>query len=320
MFLFGCTVSTDTDKASRWKKVSESLVESCDSLKIADVHSLSCLAYANALLHGWNHPLTQGRLNALHSSIALNGYGLGYSYDAFQDGTMNPATTNYTVTITDHVGLVLIEGYKNGVVPKSEINKLVVALEKVPNADNLTPGICFAYSDNLNDSVGCVHNVNISVAVFYQELINTGLKNDTFNQRVSMILEREQFAYNDFSKNYPYWDGSSQLTDQNHLAFQAWCLYQHDNPETKEIAQQIIENLVNNREQSISALIGHLRIMPYNDKNSDELLTELESIINNQSKLTTHGSYDLNNPRILAQFAMHSTVYWSLIVKQNTLE
>ena len=120
-----------------------------------------------------------------------------YEWDAFQDGTLNSDTTNYTITMTmtDHLGLPFIEGYKNKLVNDDELLDIFEKLLLIPKADTIQDGICFSYSDSQNDQVGCVHNVNISVAYFINEILNLNLIDKSFQSIVDSIIIRENNAY-----------------------------------------------------------------------------------------------------------------------------
>ncbi len=312
LVLVSCTwIGQKKDDKTKWKEVSVRLLNIADTMKVEDVHSLAYLALANANINGWEADVTADWYRKTLEYLDNHPYGLGYEWDAFQDGTINAASTNYTITMSDHVGPVLLKGYKRGVVSAAELSALVQALEKVPLADSLSPGICYAYSDDPNDRIGCVHNVNASVAVFYHMLDEIKFSDSSYSELVNEITTRENSAYMETKVNYPYWDGSVNLTDQNHLAFQAWCLMQLPNERANEIGMQIIDHLTLNREKSLSSLIGHLRILPYNDRNANEIFSEIDDLLNQpEDSGEDGGTYVLSSPRIIAQLAVHCSAYY----------
>ena len=154
-----------------WKKTAQQLVSISDTIEVNNLHTMTYFAYANALINGWEHKRTQYFLDQAFNYIDHNSYGLEYEWDAFGDSTINSDTTSYTITITDHVGFVFLKAYQKGAISEDAIIKLYDALSKIPFADTLDPGVCYAYSDSPYDQIGCVHNVNASVAWFYSELI-----------------------------------------------------------------------------------------------------------------------------------------------------
>ncbi|WNB17741.1 hypothetical protein [Marivirga arenosa] len=306
----------------KWRKLSIDLTEKAETttIKLGQNHYIAYLTYANALLYGWKHEKVKTKLNALYEEIEKNGYGLGYSWDAFQDGSVNPDTTNYTITITDHVGLVLLKGYLAGVVEEARIHHLVNALQRIPLADSIKLGNCLAYSDSPYDQIGCVHNVNISAAQFLNSInVLTNLKVKNIDYEIDQILTREINSYQPAEKNFLYWDGGSRLTDQNHLAFQVWCMLDLDKSKLDVIAEEILDSLIVNREKTISALIGQLRLLTYNDTNANSIMTELLLLLSNHKP--TLDEYKiinkLDNPRELAQLAVWSAVY-SKYLQGNT--
>lgn len=153
----------DDPEVYKWKNISQDLINSCDTIEINDLHTAAYLMYSNGNINGWENELTVKYYLRSLEILEENSYGLQYEWDAFQDGTLNSDTTNYTITMTDHLGLPFIEGYKNKLVNDNELLNIFEKLLLIPKADSIQDGICFAYSDSPNDQVGCVHNVNISL-------------------------------------------------------------------------------------------------------------------------------------------------------------
>jgi hypothetical protein len=251
----------------------------------------------------------------MFDKIDMYGYGLGLKWDAFQDKTINDEYTNYTVTMADHVGLAFIEAYKNGALGKERLMHLRSAILRVPFADKLGNGVCLAYSDNKNDVVGCVHNVNIGAAFFLYELKKLEISVDNGNSDlINLILERERTSFIPELENYYYWDKSKFLTDQNYLAYQACCMIQFDNLGIREIGNKLVKKIERNREKDISSLIGQLRLLSISEFDSDELLTVLKKLIHGEeNNYTPVGIYKFDNARISAQLALWSAMYYDKI-------
>lgn len=123
----------------------------------------------------WNNPETLALLNNVYAAKkATGGYGLEAPTDAFQDGTNNSTGTTYTVTTADHVGETLLEGYKQGVVPVSEVYSVVDALMNQPIIGT-GQGKCMLYSNSPNDTNWCVINVSAGAAAFLQKALDAGI-------------------------------------------------------------------------------------------------------------------------------------------------
>ncbi|MHA7281701.1 hypothetical protein [Arthrobacter sp. TMS2-4] len=134
-------------------------------------------ARMSAEYRGWKHPTTQQYLTKVYSlRKADGGYGLGKSWDAFSDGSVNPVSTTYTVSTADHVGEVLLAGYLAGAVPRAELVSAVDSLLSTP-IDDTPNGKCMAYSTSLPDrpsKSGCVVNVSLGAAAFLSKVADSG--------------------------------------------------------------------------------------------------------------------------------------------------
>ncbi|MBJ2120960.1 hypothetical protein I6N91_08225 [Arthrobacter sp. MSA 4-2] len=130
---------------------------------------------------GWQHPTTQQYLAKVYSlNKADGGYGMGKSWDAFGDGSVNPASTTYTVSTADHVGEVLLAGHLAGAVPKEELVAVVDSLLSTP-IDDTPNGRCMAYSKSPSDrpsTAGCVVNVSLGAAAFLNKVADSGVLDD----------------------------------------------------------------------------------------------------------------------------------------------
>lgn len=140
-------------------------------------HFYAAQAGAGARLNSWTHAYTASYLSKLYTlDNPDGGYGLKFEYDAFSDGTVNGPDTTYLVTITDHVGRVLLDGFRAGVVPRAKVQTLVNLVVNFPRIPGIGRGACLAYSSNANDVQAglCVHNVNAGAALFLHEAAAAG--------------------------------------------------------------------------------------------------------------------------------------------------
>lgn len=316
IFIISCDKKNviQNPNAEKWKVLSLELVDLAirnDTIPTPTVQTYSCLAYAFAITNGWDDKETKKYLNKSYSIIDSLGYGLGYAWDAFQDKTINSKYTNYTVTMTDHVGYTFMEGYKKGKIPKEKLIHLIQSILKVPYADNLKNGKCWAYSDSPNDIVGCVHNINIGLAYFFEDVTKAGFIEFDLKENIKEIIDREVSSYISEKNNYLYWDRSKSLTDQNHLAYQAWCMIQLSDIKANEIGRSIISDISQNKQKDISSLIGQLRVLPYSESESEYLYNVLKQLSENkENEYKEIGTYTMKNPRILSQLALWSAKYY----------
>lgn len=120
--------------------------------------------WQQAQASGWHSASTTAALATLRRlRTASGGYGLGTAWDAFGDGTRNPASTTYTVTTAGHVGWVLLEARKNDA-DGGALNGAIDALLAMPRLDQ---GRCLAYSNSRYDRAKpCVYNVSHGAAAF----------------------------------------------------------------------------------------------------------------------------------------------------------
>jgi len=313
LLIVSCQKQSISPEAQKWKDLSLDLTNIVDSVKyeVNDLHTLSYLYYSKALLFGWNDPEVVQELKFLLSFIESSGFDLNREWDAFGDGTINNDSTIYTITLTDHLGIVLVDAYKSRAINDDILTEISNLLLNISPADSLNDGYCISYSDNINDIVGCVHNVNISYALFLQKMKELDFDIDSIDYFIDEIVKREKSAYLPNQFNFPYWDGNDRLTDQNHLCFQAWCMTQIDDTESQSISFEIINSILSNRDKSISSLIGHLRILPYATSIEDSIYSDLINIKNaTDTVYSDNSSYSFDNPRIVSQLAVWSAKYY----------
>ena len=147
----------------RWHQIVDQVdhATSADSFYVA-ADAASDLA-SRVAVAGWSAPEVPGLVAALVATANPDGgYGLARPWDAYQDGTVNPATTSYAATTAGHVGPVLLAGFTAGKVPASAVTRAVDSLLDQPRSYD---GRCIAYSDSPADlSKPCVWNVHFGAA------------------------------------------------------------------------------------------------------------------------------------------------------------
>jgi hypothetical protein len=177
---------------------------------------------ASANLYGWTDPGTQSLLTSLHNTRNPDGtYGIGYAFDAFQNGSTNPATTAYAVTMAGHVGPTLLDGYLKGAIPASEIQSLVNKLVNFPKV-TVSRGQCVAYSNSGTDSTYCVHNVNAGVAWFLQDANAAGFSATGLQRLITDISIQEGVSYREGQYFWPYSNANTTVNqDPDHNSYSA---------------------------------------------------------------------------------------------------
>ena len=115
--------------------------------------------------HGWR----SAEVPALVAAVAATanpdgGYGLSQRWDAYQDGTVNPATTSYNATTAGHVGPVLLAGYLAGAVPAALVDRAIDSILDMPRSFD---GTGVPYSNSRYDlREPCVWNVHFGAVAF----------------------------------------------------------------------------------------------------------------------------------------------------------
>jgi hypothetical protein len=205
----------------------------------AFAYGLSTSASAN--LYGWQDSRTTYLLGKLRGKQkADGGYGLDVAYDAFQNGTVNPASTSYTVTMAGHVGEALLGAYQAGLVPREEVQSLVTKLVLAPKV-TVSRGKCVAYSYNANDDDSCVHNVNAGVAWFLIQANAAGFSVTGLHGLITNISMHEMIAYREADKWWPYKD-SGPNQDVAHESYSAASMYRMAYWVGREAVYRILAN------------------------------------------------------------------------------
>lgn len=179
------------------------------------------MAGAIAEVDGWDDPRVTQHLDRVYAQrLASGGYGLPYAWDAFSDGTTNPATTTYSITVTGQVGRVMLDGYKAGVVPRAEIERLVDVTLRMPRINDGKPGVCISYSSTGHDTKAgyCVFNIVASAGKFLADARDAGVVRPGQDALLAGLTQRDAANYATGSGFWPYRDGAAGLNDWNHNA------------------------------------------------------------------------------------------------------
>lgn len=207
-------------------------------------HAYAYMAGASARVYGWSHAWTQSYLSKLYSlQNPDGGYGLGAEYDAFSDGTINASTTSYAVTMADHVGPVLLAGYKAGAVTRDRVQSVVDMLVAWRQLIEVARGVCVSYSTWEWDAYSwmCVHNVNAGVASFLHDAASAGFGATGMHRLITDITVKETADYLVDGRGWPYMtDGSTSVQDPDHEAYTADSMYRLAYWIGREVAYRLI--------------------------------------------------------------------------------
>lgn len=221
----------DPVRAEAWRTIAQRALDRLNVLTATGTQRSFTLAFAaqsTAWLSpdGWQDPAALAYLDRVYATANPDGgYGLGYAYDAHGDGTVNPATTTYVVTLAGHVGPVLLDGYRAGVVPRAKVQTVFDLVATAPRIDT-SAGRCVAYSRSSNDAKAglCVHNVNAGAAAFLLDAGRDGFAVPWW--LVQGIVKRELSAYNATTRYWPYRDNMSpDPQDADHNSYTVEAMY-----------------------------------------------------------------------------------------------
>lgn len=218
---FSC-MATNASASQDWADRAEDAIAVAESLDSGTETpaTYAFLAGSIAEVRGWNDPDVQTYLNKVYAQrLASGGYGLGYAWDAFQDGSVNPATTTYAITVTGQVGRVMLDGYQAGAVPKAEIERLVQVTLNMPRSTATgQPGICLSYSSRASDMPYCVPNITASAGKFLTDAWHAGIQLPGQLELMAGLTQRDASTYVTGTGFWPYIQGGSAQNDWNHNA------------------------------------------------------------------------------------------------------
>ena len=195
------------------------------------VQYVAALAWYAGLRYGWTDSRTQGWLTKVYARrTASLGYGIGQAYDAFGNGTVNPANTTYTITTAFHVGRVLLAGYDAGAIPAARVTEAVAALLDTPQSNG---GQCIAYSKHSNDAnMPCVWNVSSTAAWFIwrasqRGLVPAGRETEALN-KLRQWRDVVRSEYKTSLGGWTYQSNTTALQDPWHNAPTVAAMYELD--------------------------------------------------------------------------------------------
>jgi hypothetical protein len=194
------------------------LAQAASRTTAADAASL---VWEEAQSSGWRSAATKSRIAALLATrTSTGGYGLSAAWDAYGDGTVNPAGTTYTVTTAGHVGWVLIEAAKNAALPAGALESAVDAVLAIPRVNG---GTCLAYSDSPHDAAKpCVYNVSHGAAAFLVQVRRlTDHRAAEVDALVSALRSKLTSGYDPVTGYWQYMAGAGKAQDISHQVYTA---------------------------------------------------------------------------------------------------
>lgn len=216
-------------RAEQWRAIAQRAFDRFDVLDAGGTLRAMTLAHAAQVAawlspSGWQDPAAQAYLDRLYATRNPDGgWGLGFAYDAHNDGSTNAANTTYTVTLAGHVGPVLLDAWRAGVVPLADLQTVFQLVATAPRIDTAA-GRCIAYSRDPDDARAgyCVHNVNAGAAWFLWEAGNAGVAPIPW-WLVSGITRRTASAQSlESGRLGPYRDASATTPDDpDHASYTA---------------------------------------------------------------------------------------------------
>ena len=181
-------------------------------------HAYAFASEAVALEKGWDDPRVDEWLRAaLAQQNPDGGFGLGRSYDPFGYGDPNPPETSYVVSVTGHVGRVLLAAHRAGKVSDETIRSLVELVLQAPRQGGGV-GTCLGYSMRRKDARECVNNVNQAAGWFLAGAIDRGLGDDRARRLLSEITQRQAANYRPALGGWRYIEERDEPNDFNHEA------------------------------------------------------------------------------------------------------
>ena len=205
----GTKLST-TAAGAGWAQRSDAAIEAAIAADNGDETAFGYSWLASAIAHqsaqGWDDPRAMTYLDkALAQRLPSGGFGLNYAWDAFGDGTVNPDTTTYTMSLYQ-VGEVELEAYQAGKVPYNDIVQILRAVYATPKIP-VTVGLGLAYSNSPYDVQPgyVVHNVDQAIAMLLQDTINAGIlwSEAQAKRWISSLQAQETAAYRPATYDWP---------------------------------------------------------------------------------------------------------------------
>lgn len=261
---------TSTERADAWRALAQSALDRYEVIagSAETAHAVAFSAQAHAWLSpdGWADTTALARLDQVRGMRNPDGgWGLPTGYDFAADGSVNPPNTTYTVTLSDHVGPVLVDAYRHGAASKDEVKAVVDLLMSTPRIQNANSayGQCVAYSRSPNDQQPghAVHNVNASVGRFLTDVNAAGVGAGGLAKLVVDITRREVFAYQPLIDGRQAWwryMDTRTLNDADHNSFAGESMYYLCYPVGREAVYQ---HMATAWADNAQAPLAHLRLV-----------------------------------------------------------
>lgn len=156
---------------------------------------------------GWDDPtvatLVQRFLSLRNPD---GGWGTGTAWDAFQDGTVNPADTSYTVSTAGHAGPALLGAWQHHLVTDADLRAAVDSLLTTPTW-KVPGGLCIAYSRSANDTTACVSNVTLGAAAWLKQVREaTGWSIPALDDLVAQVSAADRYLWDPSTGYWAYSD------------------------------------------------------------------------------------------------------------------
>lgn len=198
-------------------------------------------ALAVALIEGWKLPdgtpnpevlaILDGAWDDRYTDTngRLLGWGLGYAWDAFNDGTTNPADTSYAITTSGHVGGVMVEAYSAGVFPLLRIAEIVDCILNWPSSsDGRGPAYSRAAADIAKPVVWNIGAAHASLLRTCRGVVDTA-RQARIDTTAGAWLNQLKAAYQPALSGgggWPYQAGGTTRQDGGHNALCSRAAYQ----------------------------------------------------------------------------------------------
>lgn len=264
------TTLTSTERADTWRTLAETALDRYETIAGPGetAHAVAFSAQAHAWLSpdGWANPTALARLDRVRGMRNPDGgWGVPFGYDFAADGSVNPPSTTYTVTLSDHVGPVLVDAYRHGAASRAEVKAVVdmlMAMPRIQSANSIY-GQCVAYSKAPADQNPgyAVHNVNASVGRFLSDTNAAGVGAGGLAKLVVDITRRETFAYQPLIDGRQAWwryMDTRALNDADHNSFAGESMYYLCYPIGREAVYQ---HMATAWADNAQAPIAHMRLV-----------------------------------------------------------
>jgi hypothetical protein len=218
---------TAADASAVWSQQSETLWTLAQGLAAGsfDAASTGFEIVLRSHRYGWSDPAVVSLVkHLLDLRKPDGGWGLETAWDAFQDGTVNPSTTTYTVSTAGHAGPALLAAWQHKLVTDADLRAAVDSLLSTPRM-NIAGGTCLAYSKSEYDNTWCVVNVNLGAAAWLKQVREvTGWSIPLLDDIVAQVTAADRYLLNADTGYWSYSDLPTQLNKPQDPAHQGYTL------------------------------------------------------------------------------------------------